>query len=156
MSATPSRLVIGFAAGALSHLLFQGAYGSLLHAAQLLPALPWSLAPTAPFGVPQTLSLAFWAGLWGLAFGLVEPRLTPRFGRWLAALPVAALALLSPLVRRPAAEGLRARRRLRGDAGRDRDRLHRRLRPRHRGRLPGAARCCSAWPARAATVPLRG
>ncbi len=95
MSATPYRLVIGFAAGALSHLVFQGAYGSLLHAAQLLPALPWSLAPTSPFGVPQTLSLAFWAGLWGLAFGLFEPRLTRRLGRWLAALPVVALALLS-------------------------------------------------------------
>jgi hypothetical protein len=95
MSATTARLAIGFAAGALSHLLFQGAYGSLLHAAQLLPAWPWSLMPVPPFGVPQTLSLAFWAGLWGLAFGLVEPRLTPRFGRWLAALPVAALALLT-------------------------------------------------------------
>jgi hypothetical protein len=57
------RLVLGFAAGFLSHLIFQGAFGSALYAANLLPGLPWSLAPVPPLGVPRSLSLGFWAGL---------------------------------------------------------------------------------------------
>ncbi len=95
MSTIPTRLAIGFAAGALSHLVFQGAYGSLLHAAQLLPALPWSLMPTQPLGVPQSVSLAFWAGLWGVGYAAVEPQLTARVGRWLGALLLGAVALIS-------------------------------------------------------------
>ena len=35
--------------------------------------MPYSLAPVPPFGVPQVLSLAFWGGLWGIVFTLVEP-----------------------------------------------------------------------------------
>ncbi len=77
----PSRLALGFAAGFLSHLIFQGAFGTLLFAADIIPSVPWSLTPVAPFGVPVTLSLGFWAGLWGIAYALVEPRLTARFGR---------------------------------------------------------------------------
>jgi hypothetical protein len=32
--------------------------------------------------VPRSLSLGFWAGLWGLVYALLERRLTARFG-WL-------------------------------------------------------------------------
>ncbi len=95
MSITSTRLAIGFAAGSLSHLVFQGAYGSLLHAANLLPMLPWSLMPVPPLGVPQTASLAFWAGLWGVGYAVLEPRLTAHFGRWLGALLLGAVALIS-------------------------------------------------------------
>lgn len=83
MNTIATRLVLGFLAGLLSHLIFQGAFGSILYAAHVLPALPWSLAPVPPLGVPRTLSLGFWAGLWGLAYALLEPRLTARFGWWL-------------------------------------------------------------------------
>ena len=83
MSTTSTRLFIGFAAGFLSHLIFQGALGTALYAAHLLPSLPWSLAPVSPLGVPQTISLGFWAGLWGMAYAWFEPRLTARFGRLL-------------------------------------------------------------------------
>lgn len=93
MSTTPARLALGFVAGSLSHLVVQGAYGSLLYAAKLLPTLPWSLNPVPPFGVPQSVSLAFWAGLWGLAYAALEPWLKARLGRWHGALFLGAVAL---------------------------------------------------------------
>jgi hypothetical protein len=86
MTTIPTRLFLGFLAGFLAHLIFQGAFGSILYAAHLLPALPFSLAPVPPLGVPKTLSLGFWAGLWGLTYVLLEPRLTARFGWWLGGL----------------------------------------------------------------------
>lgn len=75
------RLLLGFVAGILAHLIFQGAFGSILHAAGVLPSLPFGLAPVPPLGVPRTVSLSFWAGLWGLAYILIEPSLTARLGR---------------------------------------------------------------------------
>lgn len=35
-----------------------------------------------PFGVPMSLNLGFWAGLWGVIYVLLEPWLTALFG-WL-------------------------------------------------------------------------
>ena len=93
MSNLSTRLALGFAAGFLSHLVFQGAFGSALYAAHLLPALPWSLMPVPPLGVPRSLSLGFWAGLWGLAYAVLEPRLTAGFGRWPGGLVFGALPL---------------------------------------------------------------
>ena len=86
MSTTATRLFLGFLVGFLSHLIFQGGFGSILYAAHVLPSLPWSLAPVPPLGVPKTLSLGFWAGLWGVAYISLEPRLTARFGWWLGGL----------------------------------------------------------------------
>src|SRR5918997_5362179 len=82
MSTSSTRLVIGFLAGFLSHLIFQGGLGACLYAAHLVPTLPWSLEPLPPFGVPRTLSFGFWAGLWGVAYAVLEPWLTARVGRW--------------------------------------------------------------------------
>ena len=82
MSTTSTRLFLGFMAGFLSHLIFQGAFGSILYAAHLVPAPPWSLTPVPPLGVPQSLNLGFWAGLWGLAYASLEPRLTALHAWW--------------------------------------------------------------------------
>lgn len=82
MSTTSRRLFLGVLAGALSHLIFQGGLGSVLYAAHLVPALPWSLMPVPPLGVPKSFSLAFWAGLWGLVYAVLEPRLTALLGWW--------------------------------------------------------------------------
>ena len=93
----PQRLGWGFVAGFLSVLVFSSGAIALYHAAGApVPFAPWSMAPLPPFGVPQTLSAAFFGGLWGAAYGAAEPWLTARLG-WLAgglvfgALPLLAL-----------------------------------------------------------------
>lgn len=83
MQTISTRLLLGFLAGILSTLVFQGGFGIILYAAHVAPALPWSLDPVPPFGVPKTVSSCFWAGLWGMVYVLLEPRLTARFGWWL-------------------------------------------------------------------------
>ena len=94
MSTLSTRLALGFGAGFLSHLVFQGAFGSALYAAHILPSLPFSLAPVPPLGVPRTLSLGFWAGLWGVLYAGLEPRITARLGRWLGGIAFGVLPLL--------------------------------------------------------------
>src|ERR1700675_302684 len=86
ISTTSTRLFLGFIAGFLSHLIFQGGFGAILYAGHLIPALPWSLMPVPPLGVPLSLSLAFWAGLWGVVYALLERRLTTSLGWWLGGL----------------------------------------------------------------------
>jgi hypothetical protein len=76
-----TRLLVGFAAGAFSHILFQGGLGMLLYLTGLIPHLIWSLEPVPPLGVPTTLNNMFWDGLWGIVYAVAEPRLTARLGR---------------------------------------------------------------------------
>src|SRR2546422_11349390 len=82
MSTTSTRLFLGFMAGFLSHLIFQGAFGSILYAAHLVPALPWSLTPVPPLGVPRSLTVGFGAGPGGRAYARPESGPTARFGWW--------------------------------------------------------------------------
>jgi hypothetical protein len=111
MSNIPSRLLLGFGAGALSHVVFQGALGTAYFAAGLIPGLPWSFEPLPPFGVPRTINFAFWAGLWGIAYALLEPRLTARVGRIQGGLAFGVAAMLVrwfvvlPLKGAPVVEG---------------------------------------------------
>src|SRR5262245_26786351 len=90
-----TRLPFGFVAGFFSHLIFQGGFGAILYAANLLPGLIWSLAPVPPLGVPRSFNLAFWAGLWGLGYALLEPRLTAWLGRWQGGLAYGIAPLLA-------------------------------------------------------------
>jgi hypothetical protein len=111
MSQLPLRLLSGFSAGALSHVVFQGALGTLYFGLGMIPRLPWSLAPLPPFGVPVTVNFAFWAGLWGIAYALLEPRLTARVGRLGGGLVFGVAAMLVrwfvvlPLKGEPVVEG---------------------------------------------------
>ena len=75
------KIALGFAAGFCSHIIFQGALGAGFYTAGLIPMLPWSIEPIGPLGVPKSLSLGFWAGLWGIGYAYVAHRLTGRFGR---------------------------------------------------------------------------
>jgi hypothetical protein len=71
---TPRWLLIGFLSGAVAVLLFhQGAF-ALLHSTGLTQGAAYSMNATAPFGLPQLWSLAFWGGVWGvvLAASLVR------------------------------------------------------------------------------------
>jgi len=94
MPNTSTRLLLGFAAGALSHVIFQGGLSVAYYAANLTPGVLWTLKPIPPFGVPGTLNYAFWAGLWGVAYGLLEPQLTARLGRLQGGLVFGVAALL--------------------------------------------------------------
>jgi len=58
-------LVVGFLAGALALLVFHQGALALLHAIGLTPGSPYPMQATAPFGIAQLWSLAFWGGLWG-------------------------------------------------------------------------------------------
>jgi hypothetical protein len=62
-----------FAAGFISVLVFQMGANGIMHALGYVPA-PFPYQPTWPLGVPQTWSMAFWGGIWGLVFGLLEKR----------------------------------------------------------------------------------
>ena len=64
----------------------------VLWAAGLAPFAPFSLAATAPFGVPAVISLAFWGGIWGILFAALDSRFPPDGGYWLAAFLFGALA----------------------------------------------------------------
>lgn len=72
----------GFLAGFLTTLLFHQLTLAILWGIGLAPLGPFSFAATPPFGVPAVLSLAFWGGVWGIVFALLEPRLPPRPLYW--------------------------------------------------------------------------
>ena len=114
---TPTRVAVGFVAGFLAVLTFQSALVAILYAAGAVPFAPWSLAPVPPFGAPRSLSAAFWGGLWGIAYALLEPRLTARLGWWAgglafgAVLPVLVLwFVVLPLKGQPVGGGFGASR----------------------------------------------
>jgi hypothetical protein len=71
-SASATRLLYGFIAGFLATLVFHQLGLLLLHIAGMTPGTPYNTHRAAPFGVPQFVSLAFWGGVWGIVFVLVE------------------------------------------------------------------------------------
>jgi len=49
--------------------------------------MPYNLHPVPPFGVPQFISLAFWGGVWGIVFVLIERYLAHSpGGYWVGAI----------------------------------------------------------------------
>ncbi|HYU11314.1 MAG TPA: hypothetical protein VEK82_01985 [Stellaceae bacterium] len=78
-STSATRLLLGFVAAFLATLTFHQIGIWVLHAVGLTGATPWVTTPIPPLGVPSVLSLAFWGGLWGIVFVLIE--------RWLARCP---------------------------------------------------------------------
>jgi hypothetical protein len=92
---TPAHLMLGFVAGFVSVFIFSSGGIAILAAVGAgVPFAPWSMAPVPPFGVPQTVSAAFWGGLWGVAYAAIEPRFTAWFGWWLGGLMFGLLPLL--------------------------------------------------------------
>lgn len=93
--ALPARLATGFAAAFLSVWTFSmGTFLVFQTAGVPLPFPPWSMMPVPPFGVPQTVSAAFWGGVWGLLYALLEPRLAARLGWWMGGLVFGLLPML--------------------------------------------------------------
>jgi hypothetical protein len=101
-----TRLAAGFVAGFLAVLIFSSSAIAVLHTAALFPMPGWSLMPVPPFGVPQSLVSGFWGGLWGVAYALLEPRLTKRLGWWSGGLVFGVLPLAVFLFVVPALKGM--------------------------------------------------
>ena len=106
------RALLGFIAGFLATLIFHQLTLWVLWSTGFAPVPPFSLAATKPLGVPAVISLAFWGGIWGIVFSLVERRFSAGWSYWLSALvfgavfPTAvALLLVMPLKGRPLGGG---------------------------------------------------
>jgi hypothetical protein len=101
-----TRGVCGFAAAAISVLIFHQAMWEALHLLAL-PGMgmppPYPTDPIAPFGIPRIVNLCFWGGLYGIVFGLVLPRLTPP--PWLSGLILGIIAASVGLFVVPAIKG---------------------------------------------------
>jgi hypothetical protein len=83
---TPLRLSMGFLAGFLAVLVFHQGLIAVLYGTGLVPFAPWAMTPVPPLGMPQVLSAAFWGGLWGIVYALLEPWLARRMRWWLGGL----------------------------------------------------------------------
>ena len=100
-----------FVAGFVSTLVFHQGVLAILHAMGAFPRPAWSMAKTAPLGVPSVISGAFWGGLWAIVLWLVIARLAgPAY--WLTAmvfgafvLSAVALFVVMPLKGMPMAGG---------------------------------------------------
>ncbi len=111
----PKRLLLGFIAGFFATLIFHQLSLWVLWTAGIAPFGPFSMAASKPFGVPAVFSLAFWGGIWGILFALID-RAFPRGGRyWVAAFlfgavfpSAVALLLVLPLKGHPMGGGWHA------------------------------------------------
>ena len=72
---TARTVLLGFAAGVLSVLIFHQGTVWLLHMAGQVPNGPYGVRPIPPFGVPQIVNQCFWGGLWGVAIAALLGRL---------------------------------------------------------------------------------
>ncbi|KJS33338.1 MAG: hypothetical protein VR64_00545 [Desulfatitalea sp. BRH_c12] len=77
-------ILAGFMAGFLSTLTFHQLTLWALWRFGLAPSAPYVMTAVPPFGIPAVLSLAFWGGVWGIAFALIL-RSFPRIRYWLFA-----------------------------------------------------------------------
>jgi hypothetical protein len=107
-----ARLLFGFIAGFLGTLIFHQLTLWMLWKLGLAPFGPFSMAATQPFGIPAMFSLAFWGGVWGILFALIDRGFPAGNGYWAAAflfgalLPsMVALLVVLPLKGRPMGGG---------------------------------------------------
>jgi hypothetical protein len=107
-----AQLLFGFVAGFLATLIFHQLALALLWIVGMARSGPFPMTATHPFGVPAVFSLAFWGGIWGILFALVQGGF-PRSGAyWVVAflfgaiLPsLVALMVVLPLKGRPMGGG---------------------------------------------------
>jgi hypothetical protein len=85
-------LVSLFIAGFLSVLVFHQGFLTLWYLWGLTPNPPFPTRATAPLGVPQIWSLAFWGGVWGLVFGFIANKWPTGAKYWIGAIVFGALA----------------------------------------------------------------
>ena len=108
----PTRLFFGFVAGFFGTLIFHQLALWVLWEAGVAPFGPFPMAATKPFGVPAVFSLAFFGGLWGILFALIERRFPANAGYWATAFlfgaifpSAVALIIVLPLKGKPMGGG---------------------------------------------------
>lgn len=74
------RLVLGFVAAFLATILFHQVALAILWVMGIAPFAPLPVRPVPPFGVPAVVSLAFWGGVWGIGFALLDRRFPRGWG----------------------------------------------------------------------------
>jgi hypothetical protein len=118
------KLVLGFIAGFFAVLLFHQPVVALLAEMGVIKAGVYAMSPTAPFGVPQVISLSFWGGIWGVLFALVEHRFPRGPLYWVYAFAFGAIFptlvawfIVSPMKHLPPAGGWQAGRIVAGILG---------------------------------------
>jgi hypothetical protein len=86
-------ILVAFIGGFLSVLIFHQPMLAILRAIAFAPdkLIPYVMTPTTPLGIPRTLSLAFWGGIWGLILAVVLTW-TKGLSYWLSGLIFGALA----------------------------------------------------------------
>ncbi len=88
-----ARVVMGFVCGFTAVFFFHQVMLGILHIIAITPRSPLPVEPTWPFGIPQVVSAAFWGGVWGIVFAVVDGKF-PRGGKyWISAVVFGALAL---------------------------------------------------------------
>jgi len=83
---TARIVVLGFVAGAVGVLIFHQGVVLALYLLNLLPSPPYSTRATAPLGIPQVVSSAFWGGLWGIVLVWCMTALRAADRLWVALL----------------------------------------------------------------------
>ena len=119
---SPARkLLLGFLAGFIATLVFHQPALALLNELGIAKGNLYSFRPTAPLGVPQVISLAFWGGVWGVLFAFIEHRLPRGVLYWIIAFLFGAILptlvawfVVAPIKGLPVAGGWQATRMLAG------------------------------------------
>lgn len=107
-----ARMLAGFIAGFLATLTFHQLTLALLWMTRIAPFAPFSMQPTAPFGVPAIFSLSFWGGIWGIIYVMIHRYFPQGGGYWIFAFlfgavfpSLVALFIVLPLKGAPVAGG---------------------------------------------------
>jgi hypothetical protein len=91
-STSATRLLFGFIGGFIATLIFHQIGVLLLHYVGMTQNFPYSVRPVPPLRVPQFISLAFWGGVWGIVFVLVERAIARSpGGYWIGAIVFGAI-----------------------------------------------------------------
>lgn len=85
------RVFLEFVAGFCGTIFFHQPALWLLHIAGVTPRTPFAMNPVPPFGVPATISLAFWGGIWGLILIPAISRIKNDGAYFLAAIVIGAI-----------------------------------------------------------------
>ena len=107
-----TKALLGFISGFLATLIFHQLVLALMWGMDFAPYKPFNLSPTNPFGIPAVISLAFWGGIWGILFALIQGGFPRGVGYWLTAFvfggiaaSLVALVIVLPLKGQPMGGG---------------------------------------------------